>query len=169
MIKVKVTARRCEYEELRSELQSNERIVILSCDSCAKLNNELGGEQGAENLATKLAADGFKVIHRELLEVACSPDELNNLLSDGSLRRLFEEADVVIPLSCSAGMKRVKQALPRLRILRVTETLGLGTYSPETGVRLTEPEAGIDIEIDDDEGIPLSDAAERLGLYSGSF
>jgi hypothetical protein len=45
----------------------------------------------------------------------------------------------------------------------------LGKYAPETGVRLTEPLPGIEIDIDDADGIELSEAVKRLGLYAGSF
>jgi hypothetical protein len=169
MIKVKVTARLYEYEDLKGMLKPDHGIVILSCNSCARLNDGLGGEEGAENLARKLRADGFDVVHRELLNEACSPDEFKGNLKDEGVEKLFEGADVLIPLSCSAGIERVQQVLPELRILHVTKTLGLGTYSPETGVRLTEPEPGIHIEIDDRDGIELPEAAARLGLYSGSF
>ena len=169
MIKVKVTARRYTYEDLKSKLMTEERILVISCDSCARLNNGLGGEEGATSLAKKLKDDGFDVAHHELLNVACSPDELKGRLNDVKIRELFEGADVIIPLSCSAGIERVKEAIPKLRILRVTETLGLGTYSPETGVHLTEPFPDIGLEIDDEDGISLAEAAERLGLHTGSF
>ena len=169
MIKVKVTARLYAYEDLRGMLKPEERIIILSCNSCAKLNNGLGGEGGSENLVRKLRADGFDVVHRELLDEACSADELKGNLEDEDMRNRFEGADVLIPLSCTAGIERAQQVLPGLRILHVTKTLGLGTYSPETGVRLTEPEHGVEIEIDDRDGIVLKEAAARLGLHSGSF
>ena len=169
MIKVKVTARRYTYEDLKSKLMPGERILVLSCDSCAKLNNGLGGGEGAEKLARKLRDDGFDVIHQELLNVACSPGELKERLTGMKVRKLFEGADVIIPLSCSAGIERVKEAVPKLRILRVTETLGLGTYSPETGVHLTEPFPEIGLEINDEDGISLADAAARLGFHAGSF
>ena len=164
-----ITVRRFEYEELKDKLKPDDRIVILSCDSCAKLSNGLGGEQGLKGLADKLVADGFKVIHRELLPAACSPDQLRSRLDDEANRKLFEEADVVIPLACQAGEKRLREILPDLRVLRVTKTLGKGSYSPETGARLTEPLDDVRLEINDPEGIPLGDAAERLGLHAGSF
>ena len=169
MIKVKVTARRYTYVDLKTKLMPEERILVLSCDSCARLNNGLGGEEGAKRLMKQLMDDGFDVIHQELLNVACSPDELNGRLDNMKVRKLFEAADVIIPLSCSAGIERVEEAVPKLRILRVTETLGLGTYSPETGVHLTEPFPDIELEIDEEDGISLAEAAERLGLHTGSF
>ena len=164
-----ITVRRFEYEALRVKLKPDDRIVILSCDSCAKRSDGLGGEQGLKSLADKLAADGFSVVHRELLPVACSPKQLRVRLNDEGNRKLFEEADVIIPLSCRAGIAKAKEISPGLRILRVTKTLGKGSFSPETGARLTDALEDIGIEIDEAEGISLPEVADRLGLYSGSF
>jgi len=164
-----ITVRRFEYDALKARLKPDDRIVILSCDSCAKRSDGLGGEQGLKSLADKLAEDGFSVVHRELLPVACAPEQLRVRLDDEANRKLFEEADVIIPLSCRTGIEKAKEMFPALRILRVTKTLGKGSFSPETGARLTEPLEDIEIGIDDPEGISLAEVAERLGLYPGSF
>ena len=163
-----ITVRRFDYETLKTKLTPEDKILILSCDSCAKLSDGLGGEQGLNSLADKLAADGFHVVPRELLPAACSPEQLRLRLDDETNRKLFEDADVLIPLSCRGGIENGKEVVPGPRILTVTRTLGKGTFSSETGTRLTEPLEGIEIEIDD-EGISLAEAADRLGLYSGSF
>ena len=164
-----ITVRRLEYNGLKAELTREDGIVILSCDGCARESNGLGGAGGLASLADKLIADGFNVVHRELLLVACSALHIRVRLRDEDTQRVLERADVVIPLSCSAGVDRANEILPNLRILKVTETLGRGTHSPETGARLTEPGQGVEIEIDDAEGIPIAEAAARLGLYAGSF
>jgi len=164
-----LTVRRFEYEALKARLQPDDRIAILSCDSCAKQSDGLGGEQGLESLADKLSPDGFNVVRRELLPVACSLEQLTALLDDEGNRKLFEEVDVIVPLSCQRGIESAKDILPGLRILRVTETLGTGSFSPEAGARLTEPLEGLGIEIDDAEGISLREAADRLDLHPGSF
>jgi hypothetical protein len=164
-----LTVRRFEYEALKARLQPDDRIAILSCDSCAKQSDGLGGEQGLESLADKLSADGYNVVSRELLPVACSLEQLTALLDDEGNRKLFEEVDVIVPLSCQRGIESAKDILPGLRIIRVTETLGTGSSSPEAGARLTEPREGLGIEIDDAEGISLREAADRLDLHSGSF
>lgn len=162
MIRVAVSVRKYNYQDLKRELTQKDRIAVLSCDSCARLNDGLGGDMGAENLVKKLMIDGFDVIHKQLLDSACSP-------AKNTIDALFQEADVIIPLACQAGVDRTAKHLKKLKILRVTETLGFGTYSPETGVMLTEPEDAISFEIEGEDGIPVSEAAERLGLYSGSF
>ena len=164
-----ITVRRLEYNGLKAELTREDGIVILSCDGCARESNGLGGTGGLTSLADKLVADGFNVVRRELLPVACSPEHLRVRLHNEDTRKLREGADVIIPLSCRAGASRATELLPGIEILRVTETLGRGTYSPETCARLTEPGQGVEIEIDDVEGILVADAAARLGLYAGSF
>ena len=164
-----ITVRRFEYDELRAKLKPDDRIVILSCDSCAKQSDGLGGERGLKGLADRLTADGFSVVHQELLPVACSSKHLRARLDEEGTRKLFEEADVIIPLSCRAGIEKSKEILPGLRVLRVTKTLGKGSYSPETGARLVEVDEGIEVEIDDAEGISLPEVAGLLGLYPGSF
>ena len=169
MARITVTVRRFEYGVLKTKLTPHHRIMILSCDSCAKLCKGLGGEQGLKSLTDKLVADGFNVVHRELLPVACSPEQLTSRLDDEANRKLFEEADVIIALTCRSGIERARETLPGLRILEVTKTLGKGTFSPDEGARLTEPLEGIEIEIDDAEGITLAEAATRLGLCPGSF
>jgi len=164
-----ISVRRLDYETLKTKLRAGDRIIVLSCDACTRQSDGLGGEDGLNSLADRLVADGLEVLHRELLPVACSPDQLRQRLQEELVQRLFEEADLVIPLSCQAGIDRAAEVLPDIAVLQVTETLGKGTYSPEDGARLTEPRQGIDIEIDSPEGLPIPDAARQLGLYPGSF
>ena len=164
-----ITVRRFDYEALKALLRPEDSIVIFSCDSCARLSDGLGGEQGLNALVDKLIADGFDVLHRELLPVACSAEQLKERLQGETMRELLAEADVVIPLACAAGETEMGEVFSGVRILHVTKTLGSGSFSPETGARLTEPLADVELEIDGAEGISLSEAADRLGLHSGEF
>lgn len=166
---ITVSVRRFEYETLKASLKPECRIVILSCDSCAKWSDGLGGADGLDSLAEKLSRDGFRVVSCGLLPIACSAEHLQAHLDDGQNRKLLEEADVIIPLSCRKGIRQAEQALPQLQVLQVTKTLGAGTSSTGADARLTEPLEGIEIEIDGAEGIPLAEAAKRLGLCGGSF
>ena len=164
-----ITVRQFEYEALRGKLDPDDRILILSCNACARQSDGLGGKEGLQALADKLKADGFNVHHQELIPIACSPRQLNDLLQDADVRRLFQGADVIIPLACDAGNDRVRETLPNIRILPVTKTLGKGSYSPESGARLTELAPDVGIEIKDPDGLPVAEAAKQIGLHSGSF
>lgn len=164
-----LTVRRFDYETLKRQLTPDDRIVVLSCDGCARQSDGLGGREGLNGLADRLVRDGFRVVHRELLPIACSSDQLPDRLREESVRRLFGEADVLIPLACRAGEERASGLLPDLKMIRVTSTIGRGTYTPEAGARLTEPAAGVEVVVGGPDGIPLDEAARQLGLYSGSF
>ena len=164
-----LTVRLFDYEGLKARLKGDDRIVVLSCDACARHSDGLGGQAGMDSLADKLLADGFNVISRQLLAVACSADQLNDRLRNQAIGEICRTADVIIPLSCQKGLDRAGQVLPNIPVLTVTRTLGKGTCSPETGARLTEPADGVEIEIEDSEGMSLPEAAKRLGLCSGSF
>jgi hypothetical protein len=169
MTRFTVAVRRLGYEALKAELTPGDKVAILSCDSCARLSDGLGGEEGLAGLADKLAADGFRVTCREVLSIACSLEQLRACIDDEANRALFEEADVVIPLACQAGIAKAKEALPSVRVLQVTETLGTGIFSPDTGARLTEPTEDTGLAVDATKGISLTEAADRLGLHAESF
>ncbi len=164
-----LSVRLFDYETLKTKLKPTDRIVIASCDGCARLSADLGGATGLNNLADQLAADGFHVVHRALIHFACAPEHWEEHLADESVRALLEEADVIIPLACDAGEKLTHETLPGVTLLRVTKTLGKGAHAPETGARLTEPADDTPLDIDDPEGLPLNDAAKHLGLHPGSF
>jgi hypothetical protein len=164
-----LTVRLFDYETLRAQLAPGSRIAVLSCGSCARLSDGLGGEQGLARLTEKLVADGFQVICREVLPVACAGDSLKKNLGEEGIRRLLDEADVIIPLACAAGVKRAQESLPGARICVVTRTVGKGTYTPETGARLTESPEETGLTIDSTEGLTLAEAAARLGLQAGHF
>lgn len=164
-----ISVRRYDYAGLKTKLKHTDKIVIVSCDSCARQCANLGGDKGLRALASKLKFDGFKVVHCELIPTACSGDHWRKLLENKTIRKRFEGADVLISLSCKAGEKEAAETVGRVRLLRVTKTLGKGTFSPETGALLTEPMAGVEVDIDEPEGLPISKAAKRLGLHHGSF
>ena len=164
-----ISVRRFDYDTLKGQLKPDEKIVILSCNNCAKKCNGLGGRPGLKSLGDKLEADGFDVTHRELCGIACSLDLVRKRAKEEATRKFFEEADVVIPLSCEDGEDAAILAFPHARVLKVTKTLGIGWGSPKEGVRLTTPLAGVDLEIDSPQGITIDAAAEQLGLYAGGF
>jgi len=164
-----ISVRRMDYDTLKQELKPEDKIIILSCNNCAKKCKDLGGRAGLASLADKLEADGFNVILRELCGIACSVDLVRKRGVEEATKKFFDEADVIIPLSCEDGEDAAVLAFPQARVLKVTKTLGIGWGSPKEGVRLTDPLAGVDLQIDGPQGITIDDAAERLGLFAGGF
>ena len=164
-----ITVRRFDYDTLKNKLTADDKIVVLSCDSCARLSDGLGGKKALANLVDKLEADGFQVVYQKLLPAACSHDHLKGCLNDAEARAALEEANVVISLSCERGVQEADVVLPDLRAIRVTQTLGHGIFSPEHGAILTQPIEGLGLQTDDAEGMSIINAASLLGLHPGSF
>lgn len=164
-----ITVRKFKYDELKKNLKPDDKIAIISCDGCAKQSDDLGGQVGLKNLTEKLIADGFNVVSSQLLYGPCSSEILMKFLDNGTTRNSLENANILIPLACNRGHDTLKENLSVLDILTVTETLGKGTFSPESGARLTEPEKNIGLNIESPQGITIPDAAKKLKLHPGSF
>ncbi|NOZ20152.1 MAG: hypothetical protein GXP25_03585 [Planctomycetes bacterium] len=158
-----------DYDKLKEQLKPGDKIIVLSCNNCAKKCKGLGGRAGLKGLSDKLEADGYNVTLRELCGIACSVDMVAKRGKEECTKKFFEEADVIIPLACEDGEDACALAFPHARVLKVTKTLGIGWGSPKEGVRLTTPLAGVDLSIDDPQGITIDEAAEKLGLFAGGF
>jgi hypothetical protein len=163
------SVRRFEYPELKKQLDSDDQIVVFSCNHCAKKCKGLGGRVGLQKLSEKLEADGFHIVHKELCGLACSVDLVKRRRTDEVTRPFFERADTIIPLACEDGEATVKYVFPEKKVIKLAKNLGLGWGSPKVGVRIVQPLAGVSLQIPFPEGISLDEAAERLGLYAGSF
>ena len=78
---------------------------------------------------------------------------------------IFELLDTLIVLTCTDGFEKVERVFgKKKKIIQVTETVGIGGYSSEKGMRLVNPypELGLKADI---EGIPLAVVAKKTGLY----
>ena len=164
-----ISVRRFDYDTLKQQLKPDDKIIVLSCNNCAKKCKGLGGRVGLKALGDKLDADGYNVTHRELCGIACSLDLVRKRAKEEATRKFFEEADVIIPLSCEDGEDTAILAFPHARVLKVTKTLGIGWGSPKDGVHLTSPLAGIDLKVEGPQGITIDEAGQQLGLPVGAF
>ena len=164
-----LSVRQKSYAALRDSLDRDQTIIVLSCNNCAKKCAGLGGRVGLAALADKLDHDGFKVIRRELVGFACAVDLVKKRGKDPATKAWFDEAEVIIPLACEDGEEAVKLAFPGKQVPKVNKTVGIGWGSPSAGVRITHCVAGVDLDIEDPQGITLEEAARRLGLEAGAF
>ncbi len=162
-----IAMRRMAYAELRDSLEKSSKIIILSCNNCARVYG-LGGRTGMQSLADKLQSDGFDIIHRELIGFACAVDLVAKRGKDPATKVWFEQAEVILPLACEHGQQSIRMAFPNKLVPELSKTLGIGWWTPST-VRLTHCVTGVDLPIETPKGIPLEQAAQRLGLRAGPF
>ena len=161
-----ISARKLDYETLKSKLNPGDAIAIVSCDCCARLSAGLGGRDSMDRLAARLEADGFRVIRKSLPTEACYPEALAQCADPNEVT---ETPTVVIPLACEVGEDVVARAMDPIPVLRISKTPGRGHDVPGKGMCLTEPHPDIPLDIDPDEGMPIDEAAKRLGLFPGGF
>jgi hypothetical protein len=164
-----ISVRRFDYETLKTKLSSEDTIAIVSCDCCARFSEGLGGRESMDGLGRKLEADGFRVVRRQLVSEACSAEALAKCMLPGSGNEGSDTASVVIPLACEMGEEATDRATDGIPVLRIAKTLGKGNALPGKGMRLTEPNADVDLDVDPKEGMTIEEAAKRLGLYPGQF
>jgi len=162
-----IAMRQMTYESLRDGLDRQSRIIVLSCNNCARVYG-LGGRVGLRSLADKLEADGFHVIRRELVGFGCALDLVAKRGKDPATKEWFDQADVILPLACEHGQEAIQMAFPDKRVPALSKTVGIGWWRPDT-VRVTHCVSGVDLQIDDPQGLPLEDVGRKLGLEVGPF
>ncbi|MFP4170897.1 MAG: hypothetical protein ACLFUV_07740 [Methanomassiliicoccales archaeon] len=114
------------YEDITAQLSQDDRIAVITCNSCVRFSGS-GGVEKMEELASKLRRDGFVVTDQVILVGVCLHDHVKNL-------RLSEGVTAAVVLACEAGWSSVKQRLQEENVIRGTETLGLVVVDREKGV-----------------------------------
>ena len=160
-----VVLRELDYEELKKQLDEDDRIVVWSCNDCTKYCN-LGGRENLNALADALEKDGYNVVHRELIGVGCQPPLIRLRSRHPATKDIFDSASVIIVLSCTDGYLKTQRVFKNKKVIQVGISVGLGAYSKEEGMRLVIPaiETGLEPSI---EGYSLEEAARKLGKKSG--
>lgn len=162
-----MTLRTMDYEGLKAALPEDARLLIWSCNTCARMCGGFGGKAAVESLANRLSEDGRTVVGAEALNASCFLSAVRKRLERPEFRKMVESATHLIPLTCITGTKLLLREMPHLQTVDVGKTIGLGFLSDTRGAVLTR---SLTEELDvPAKGMTLTDAAEVLGLYIGPF
>ncbi len=164
-----ISLRKITYEELKNQLSKEDKIVVWACNNCVKFCDKFGGREAMNNLAEKLKTDGYNVVRRELIGMSCVLDLVHLRAIEEATKKTFEDATVIIPLTCEDGYDNLKYIFKDKKIIDVPKTIGLGILSTEWHtLRLSIPfeETGLKPPA---EGMTLESAAKQLGIYAGPF
>lgn len=130
-------SRQIPYHAITAQLNREETITIVSCNTCAR-ECGVGGVSKADELAERLLRDGYHVTEEIVLPDACSEPTYRKA-------RIKLDADTIIVLACSAGISCVKRMYPAKKVLVVTEDVGLFVTDTELEVfKVALPFAGFD-------------------------
>lgn len=131
-----IFSRLLPYEEIFRILSRDSKIVIVSCNGCARISGS-GGLRGAEELRLRLVKEGYRVLDEVVILYACSEPYLREMKR---IARLSPEADTMITLACSAGWSCVRRNFPGMKVINGTEDIGLMTIDmDERALKITSP------------------------------
>jgi len=91
-------ARDRDYPELLEELRGK-KVVIWTCNTCARLCNGMGGDEAAEKMAASLRRDGIDV--KGVLSTSASC--LRGKVRKSEDRSILDEADILLTMTCYIG------------------------------------------------------------------
>ncbi len=113
---------------IKSKLKKGDKIGIISCNNCVRICGT-GGKEKIKELAKKLEKEGFKVIDKDLIGMACEYD----LLKKDELK-----GKVNIALCCDAGVYNLKKIFPNKRLISALDTIGLGAWDKKGNLTLVK-------------------------------
>lgn len=148
-------ARDREYRDLLRDLEG-QSAVLWTCDTCARMCG-VGGRRNAEELASKLFADGVSVKNVVSSSACCLMSKARAMADETG------DADLILALCCDIGARNAS-ASSGIPVINPVVTFGPG-YLDEGGT----PRAAVIVcgNVVRDE--PISELIERNGCSEGPF
>lgn len=95
-----IMARDRSYPDLVDSLRGK-KVLIWTCNTCARLCNSIGGDDSAGALADRLRSDGIEISGILSTSASCIvPKVMNKRDSSG-----IQDYDVILSLTCDIGAK----------------------------------------------------------------
>ena len=99
-----IVSRSVDYSGLLDMLRGK-KVAIWTCNTCARLCNNIGGTESSERLAEKLRSDGIAVTGVVSTSAAC----LEKKVIDKKAEMLAGDPDIVLSMTCCAGDSNAKK------------------------------------------------------------
>ena len=93
-----IVSRSADYPELL-DMVRGKKVAIWTCNTCARLCNNIGGTESSERLAEKLKDDGIEVTGVTSTSAAC----LEKKVIDKKVEILAGNPDIILSMTCCAG------------------------------------------------------------------
>jgi hypothetical protein len=145
------------YSELKDDLVGK-KVVIWTCNTCARLCFDIGGAESAERLAAALRKDGIEVLGVLHTTASCIEKKVREKYDEG----MFGKADVVLSLTCNIGALCAERAFKK-EILNPIATVGAGFIGEGRKIFVCEEKnGGLAIK-------ELSEIAKEKGLWCDPY
>lgn len=162
-----ISLRDLDYKQLKSKMKKEDKIVLWSCNTCIKFCG-IGGYDNMVLLEKMLTADGYNVIGKELISIACMYSLAQQHKEDKNKKELFDKATTIICLTCEDGYETAASVFSDKNVIKVVKTLGVGNFTMDRGPILTAPFESTGLK-QNDLGYTFPEIAEKLNLYPTFF
>jgi NADP-reducing hydrogenase subunit HndD len=162
-----ISLRSLSYEDLKKQLTLDDKIVIISCNTCVKACG-IGGTPKLKKLYGMLESDGYCVLGTDLVSIGCTVNLIEKHRNDIKKKAMYDSATVILPLICQDGLEAVKYVFMDKKVISMTKTIGIGNFTGDRGAVLTHPFASTGLAPNTN-GYALPEVAEKLNLFSGFF
>ena len=142
-------SRSMDYPELLGMLKGK-RVGIWTCNTCARLCNNIGGTESCERLAEKLSKDGVKVTKVVSTSAACLEDKVIGKKDEV----LSGDPEIILSMTCSAGADNASRIFGKDVVNPVT-TFGYGILR----------EDGTPVLMKDGDMIPVGELSQRSSPF----
>ncbi len=106
-----------KYAKIVEELDKNDTISIISCNTCVRLSGT-GGEIKMNELAKQLREDGYNVVDGYLITLPCEDYYFENI-------ELSKHIDTIIMMSCASGYANASYFYPNCKIVSAIDSRGV--------------------------------------------
>ena len=141
-----IVSRTVDYPDLMKML-FGKRVAIWTCNTCARLCNNIGGTESSEKLAKKLSEDGIDVVGVVSTSAAC----LEGKVIGKKDEILSGQPDIILSMTCCAGDANAKKVFG-IDTINPIVTHGFGILT----------ENGTPVLMD---GTPVSELSERSSPF----
>jgi len=111
------------YEEITAQLSRDDRIAVITCNTCVRVC-DTGGEEIMPEFARRLRADGFRVCDEAVVTVACHADYIRDAMA-------ASDATAAVVMACEVGWIAVAQHMGDRKVVRACTTSGLLSSVPK--------------------------------------
>ena len=144
-----IMSRSMDYPELLGMLKGK-RVAIWTCNTCARLCNNIGGTESCERLAEKISKDGVKVTKVASTSAACLEDKVIGKKDEV----LSGDPEIILSMTCSAGADNASRIFGK-DIINPVITFGYGILRKD----------GTPVLMKDGDMIPVGELSQRSSSF----
>jgi hypothetical protein len=152
-----MVARDRPYSELLEDLRGK-KVIIWTCNTCARLCFNIGGSESAARLASALERDGVTVLGVLDTSASCLEGKVRAKYDE----ELMSKADVILSLTCNIGALCAERAFGK-EVLNPIATVGAGFADADRKIFVCEDANGT-LSIKE-----LTEIAREKGLWCDPY